>query len=52
MDYRGRPGRLLGLRASAPLRPHVDPSAVDAEPPSRAPARPQHRSFLRRLLAP
>jgi len=31
---------------------YVDRPAVHAEVPSRAPARRQHRSFLRRLLAP
>ena len=49
----GRPGRLPGLRPSAPAAPRADDrTAVHAGATSPAPARPQHRSFLRRLLAP
>ncbi len=49
----GRPGRLLRLGPSPPPAPHVeDRPALVSEATPRAPARPQHRSFLRRLLAP
>ena len=43
----GRPGRVPGLRPAQP----DDRPAGDAEATPRAPARPQHRSLLRRLLA-
>lgn len=49
----GRPGRVLAARPKPPAAPRSDDRpAVDAATPARAGARPQHRSLLRRLLAP